>query len=152
MQCLHQHTPLWEVLDYIRCRNIQLAPRLLRYKAHVCRQTYVDTTGLEQRLLAKEDVWFEYKYTASLLLFPQYMSRTSATDVNACGNAASTEVASNQQQTSSHHDVATSTLAEVEEEGRVWQDEHQMHVQKTFKSTSFTTYTSWTKQPVSGCL
>ena len=53
VQCLHQHTPLWEVLAYIRSRNPELVPRLLRYRAHVCRQTYGDTTGLDQRLLVK---------------------------------------------------------------------------------------------------
>ena len=59
VQCLHQHTPLWEVLAYIRSQNPELVPRFLRYKAHVCRQTYGDTTGLDQRLLAKEAAWLE---------------------------------------------------------------------------------------------
>ena len=74
VQCLHQHTPLWEVLAIIRSHNAELVPRFLRYKAHVSRQTYAGTNGLEQRLLDMEHAWPEYKDVASLLLFPQYMS------------------------------------------------------------------------------
>ena len=162
VQCLHQHTPLWEVLAIIRSHNAEFVPRFLRYKAHVSRQTYADTNGLEQRLLDMGHAWPEYKDTASLFLFPQYMScddmfgaspaasipkvgsecgiathtvdDTSglATDVGVCDSATSTEVSGRQSQTAS---VACSTtnarikMLEVVEEGRLWQKQHQRHVQ-----------------------
>ena len=74
VQCWHQHTPLWEVLAIICSHNAELVPRFLHYKVRVNRQMYADTNGLEPRLLDMEHAWPEYKDTASLLLFPQYMS------------------------------------------------------------------------------
>ena len=124
VQGVHQHTPLWEVLTMIRSQRTDLVPRFLRYKAHVSRQMYADTNGIEHRLLKKEAAWPEYKDTASLLLFPQYMARDHMTAAFPAQDRQS-RIAPVVSRTAE----VFASLSGVEEEGRLWQVQRQRHVQ-----------------------
>ena len=108
----------------IRSQRTDLVPRFLRYKAHVSRQMYANTNGIDHRLLKKEAAWPEYKHTASLLLFPQYMTRDnmSTTFPAQDGPRRIAPVVSRTAE-------VPASLSDVEEEGRLWQGQHQRHVQ-----------------------
>jgi hypothetical protein len=55
VQCLHQHTPLAEILQIIRSRQSHLVQDYLVYKGRVCRQVYADTSlELKERLYELE--------------------------------------------------------------------------------------------------
>ena len=60
-QCLHQHTPLTEVMIVLALDKAQLVGEYLRYKAHVYRQVYADTDAWAQRREATAEAWPEYK-------------------------------------------------------------------------------------------
>ena len=42
IQCLHQHTPLDEILHHLKTEGSEDIEKYLRYKAHVCRQAYCE--------------------------------------------------------------------------------------------------------------
>ena len=76
VQCLHQHTPLREVLEAIRKRPKALVQRYLDYKAHVCRQVYADATEADNALKDREAAWPEYKDTNFIMTQPAYLTRS----------------------------------------------------------------------------
>ena len=54
IQCLHQHTPLAEVLEHLKVDGEKHIAKYLRYKAHSCRQVYYDPKRADQSLSMKE--------------------------------------------------------------------------------------------------
>ena len=75
-------------------------------------------------LVKKEVAWPEYKDTASLLLFPQYMTRDNmSTAFPAQGRQR--RIAPVVSRTAE----VPASLSDVEEEGRLWQVQHQRHAQ-----------------------
>ena len=70
VQCLHQHTPLVDVLRVLRKDRGDLVRKYLVYKAHACGECYETgqqaTAGREQR----EKDWPEYKAHRDLHTFP----------------------------------------------------------------------------------
>ena len=83
VQCLHQHTPLATILQRLRKGGHEIVQGYLKYKAHVSRQVYADTDGLEERLHALEEEWPEYEGSRFLVSRPPYLSRRDET--LACG-------------------------------------------------------------------
>ena len=73
-QCLHQHTPLTEVLKVLARDKAHLVSDYLRYKSHVCRQVYAGIDAWAQRKQATEDAWPEYKDSVELVSKPAYLS------------------------------------------------------------------------------
>ena len=61
VQCLHQHTPLVEILQRLKVNGAEVVKRYLLYKEHVCRQVYLDAEIAEQALPLVEKTWPEYK-------------------------------------------------------------------------------------------
>ena len=47
VQCLHQHTPLTELLSAMEGRKSEIVAGYLQYKAHVCREEHPDVDGWE---------------------------------------------------------------------------------------------------------
>ena len=61
VQCMHQHTPLVEVLRALRAKGGNLVQKYLVYKAHVCREADADPLGALARRTQYEGEWPEYK-------------------------------------------------------------------------------------------
>ena len=61
VQCLHQHTPLIEVLQRLRQGGKGIVDKCLQHRAHVCRQICADPALAEERLPDREKEWPEYK-------------------------------------------------------------------------------------------
>ena len=68
VQCLHQHTPLIEVLRRLRTDGADIVNKYLVYKAHVCRQVYEDAELAKRRLPEREQAWPEYENSQLLVL------------------------------------------------------------------------------------
>ena len=75
VQCLHQHTPLIEVLRQIKGSGGDVVSKYLQYKAHVCKQTYEDVASARACQTDIEKDWPEYKTSTVLLSRPGYQSR-----------------------------------------------------------------------------
>ncbi len=74
VQCLHQHTPMRELLQRIRDKPLGVVSGYLAYQAHVCKQTYEAPDGWEEgRRQDTETEWPEYKHTPLLLSRAQYL-------------------------------------------------------------------------------
>ena len=72
VQCLHQNTPLAEVLERIRTRRGTLVQDYLVYKGHVCRQIYATVNKtMQDRLYALEKQWPEYAESSLLITRPK---------------------------------------------------------------------------------
>ena len=80
VQCLHQHTPLVEVLAKVRADGKDLVSQYLDYKAHVSRQMYSDPIKAEERLPQREEEWPEYKDAKVLIAKPKYLTRRDPID------------------------------------------------------------------------
>jgi hypothetical protein len=78
VECLHQHTPLAEVLTTLQQNGTQTVRDYLRYKVHVCRQTY-EASGpdIEKKLPGIEAEWPSYKQKTLLMETPPYQTRTT---------------------------------------------------------------------------
>ena len=61
VQCIHQHTPLAEILETLMHKDTNLVRDYLSYKAHVCRQEYDDLPGWRSRQQQTEEDWPEYE-------------------------------------------------------------------------------------------
>ena len=61
VQCIHQHTPLAEILETLMHKDTNLVRDYLSYKAHVCRQEYDDLPGWRSRQQQTEEDWPELK-------------------------------------------------------------------------------------------
>ena len=78
VQCLHQHTPLRDVLEALRSQPGAVVARYLKCKTQVCRQVYADEAKAAEHLLEREAAWPEYKQTPFLISQPQYLRGSSA--------------------------------------------------------------------------
>ena len=75
IQCLHQHTPMAEILQKLKADGNKDVLQYLRYKEHVCRQVYADTTRAETKIAANEKAWPEYAECRSLVSQPAYLTQ-----------------------------------------------------------------------------
>ena len=76
VQCLHQHTPLAEILDILKTKRSHLVRDYLVYKGHVCRQVYACTNeALKERLCELEKKWPAYVDATELISRPEYLTR-----------------------------------------------------------------------------
>ena len=67
VQCIHQHTPLAELLDLLTRDGGRIVQDFLSYKKHVCRQDYEDVEGWRGRRRQTEEEWPEYKESRKLI-------------------------------------------------------------------------------------
>ena len=76
VQCLHQHTPLWEIIHKLKSeRGSAIVDGYLKYKAHVCRQVYAsDRDVVDARLYSFEKQWPNYENAVNLISSPAYLS------------------------------------------------------------------------------
>ena len=74
IECLHQHTPLIEVLRSLRSGGNDLVRRYLMYKEHVSRQVYADAATAQDRLPGIETAWPEYAESTLFVSRPGYLS------------------------------------------------------------------------------
>ena len=73
-QCLHQHTPLWEIVKQLRKSTGLIVNEYLDYKTHVCRQVYTsDRHIVDTRLDTFESQWPDYKTATNLISSPSYL-------------------------------------------------------------------------------
>ena len=79
VQCLHQHTPLAEILELLRAKRGHLVEEYLVYKGRVCRQVYAHTdANMRQRLHELEAKWPAYEESKTLISRPMYLTRRDA--------------------------------------------------------------------------
>lgn len=78
IQCLHQHTPLADVLQRLKETKRDEVEALLKYKEHVCRQVYADPMKAEQDLPKKESSWPEYSDSKILSSAASYLTARCA--------------------------------------------------------------------------
>ena len=76
VQCLHQHTPLWEIIQKLKSENGKvIVDGYLKYKSHVCRQVYASERDVvDARLHVFEGEWPNHKDSVHLISSPDYMS------------------------------------------------------------------------------
>ena len=83
VQCLHQHTPLTEVLARIKqVGGRDIVEGYLRYKTHVCRQVY-DPPPTDAELEEVEKDWPEYEHSSNLTTHPSYLTARSQSGITA---------------------------------------------------------------------
>ena len=73
MQCIHQHTPLTDVLFALTQGQAPIVEGYLRYKSHVCRQVYADPEDWQSRQAVIEEAWPEYADSLELLSQRRYL-------------------------------------------------------------------------------
>ena len=74
VQCLHQHTPSWEIVKQLRKSTGLIANGYLDCKTHVCRHVYTsDCRIVDMRLGTFESHWREYKTATNLTSSPWYL-------------------------------------------------------------------------------
>lgn len=61
VQCLHQHTPLVDIMAKLHVDGKEVISQYLTYKSHVSRQVYSDPNLATERLPLRENEWPEYK-------------------------------------------------------------------------------------------
>ena len=73
VQCLHQHTNIYEIINKIREKQDSIVKEYLRYKKHVCRQVYTENVYVVNAKLAEaESEWPEYERNETLTAMPAY--------------------------------------------------------------------------------
>ena len=73
--CIHQHTPLIDIMAQLQDNKPTLVSEYLRYKAHVCREVYENVTEWNASKREEvEEAWPEYKHFTDLVSKPHYMS------------------------------------------------------------------------------
>lgn len=72
VQCIHQHTPLWEVMRTVREDSKEIAHKLGEYKMIVCREVYQDVDGFWHRQEELERRWPEYEDSVDLCSIPSF--------------------------------------------------------------------------------
>ena len=75
VQCLHQHTPLWEIIRKVKGEGGDvIVDGYLKYKAHVCRQVYdSERQVVDARLDVFESQWPSYEKSVHLISAPAYL-------------------------------------------------------------------------------
>ena len=76
IQCLHQHTPLVDILSRVRQDGGVLLQKYLVYKAHVCREVYASQSQATATLESREKEWPEYKKRDHLHTVPAFLLST----------------------------------------------------------------------------
>ena len=60
VQCLNQHTSIYQILDELKAKPDSIVKEYLRYKEHVCRQVYSENTeDTNAKLAEAESEWPE---------------------------------------------------------------------------------------------
>ena len=73
VQCLHQHTSIYDLLQILREKPDNIIKEYLNYKSHVCRQVYTeDSEIVDNKLTIAESQWPEYKSNTMLTSIPGY--------------------------------------------------------------------------------
>ena len=67
VECLHQHTPLTEIMEKIKGGKDSVVAGYLKYKQHVCREEYEDLAAWGARRLPTESAWPEYSDSVELV-------------------------------------------------------------------------------------
>lgn len=57
VQCLHQHTNLYQIMEKIREKPDGIVQEYLRYKEHVCRQVYSEETDVVNSKIVESKVF-----------------------------------------------------------------------------------------------
>ena len=73
MQCLHQHTPLSDLIVQLNGQK-GIVAEYLTYKAHVCRQIYANPDLADTRTAELESEWPEYPKSTTLLPVRAYLT------------------------------------------------------------------------------
>ena len=76
VQCLHQHTPLVEIVSRVTAGGGALVQKYLVYKAHVCREVYASQSQATATLETREKAWPEYKKRDHLHTVPAFLLST----------------------------------------------------------------------------
>ena len=67
VQCLHQHTPLWEIVKQLKKSAGSMFNDYLNYKGHVCRQVYAsEREVVDEQLITIEKQWPAYETAKNL--------------------------------------------------------------------------------------
>ena len=74
VQCLHQHTPLVDVMAEVANSGDQLIEGYLAYKRHVCKETYADVDLAKQRQDEIEESWPEHAESLVVVSRPSYQT------------------------------------------------------------------------------
>ena len=83
VQCLHQFTPLSELVRLGKKPLLELLRKYTTYATHARRMVYCDSeTWREQRQAEVEDEWPEYKKSTLMLDRPNYQQPDSATEAS----------------------------------------------------------------------
>ena len=77
IQCVHQHTPLADIMKIIAAGNQNLVQNFLVYQSHVCRAQYADTDAWQEKRACTEDAWPEYRDSLELISRPSYLRHTA---------------------------------------------------------------------------
>ena len=77
VQCLHQHTNIYQILEKLREKPDSIVKEYLRYKEHVSRQVYMENPEIVNTKLAEaESEWPEYKSNTMLTAVRRYTVKT----------------------------------------------------------------------------
>lgn len=77
VQCLHQHTNIYQIMEKLRYEPDNIVKEYLKYKEHVCRQVYTENVDVVNEKLAEaENQWPEYKTNELLTAIPAYSLKT----------------------------------------------------------------------------
>ena len=64
VQCLHQHTSIYQIMQELKEKPDAIVKEYLKYKEHVCRQVYTEHVDVvNEKLVEAESQWPEYKTT-----------------------------------------------------------------------------------------
>ncbi|CAK9070711.1 ATP-dependent DNA helicase, partial [Durusdinium trenchii] len=72
LQCVHQFTPLCELVRLGKKPMLELLRKYSDYSAHVRRMVYCDKAGWDEKQKEVEDEWPEYKQSTLMLNRPRY--------------------------------------------------------------------------------
>ena len=75
VQCLHQHTPLHEIVQLSSEKMSDLVEGYKRYKMHACRQEYDDGDGWRSRKAEVEKAWPAHNDTTDLATAPAHVEQ-----------------------------------------------------------------------------
>ena len=104
VQCLHQHTPLWEIVTQLKKGAGSMFNAYLNYKAHVCRQVYAsDRDVVDEKLNTFESQWPEYETATNLFGCPSYLRDVPYDPTS---------------------NVSDEGMREMQEEGKAWLRKH----------------------------
>ena len=74
VQCLHQFTPLSELVRLGQEAQLEIIRKYSSYNAHVCKMTYANLEAWHEEQVAVENDWPEYKQSTLMISRPDYQS------------------------------------------------------------------------------